>query len=463
MVLISGPISRSVKASAQFVVIRKRWGMARFSFNGSRSSRRQFAGAGLALGAFGAWPRMGSAQDATPGADAITPYNGEEVTITYGFWDTAQEPAIDEQISAFNVAFPNITIEKQIVPWADYWTQLQTAVSGGSTFDVFWINVANFPVYASSGSLLPITQVIGGDGIETDRLPATLVEAYAHDGVQYGVPRDFDAIAVYYNKTLFDNAGVAYPTADWTWDDFRSLAEQLTDTEAGIWGAGLQTSFQETWINFVHQNNGALLNEELTEVILDQPAGDEAIQYLTSIFADGLTPSIAIQQSNPVAETLFPAGQVAFIPAGSFRAATYGALDLDLGLVALPSKAKQATITHGLANVIWQRTSNPAAALEWVKWLHQDEAAEILGKSGATIPSLAGTQQGWVDAVPNLDLQVFIDSAETFGFNFNWPQGGGSWLNAVQDVLVDGWAGNVPAEEITAKASEAGNAVLKGQ
>ena len=162
-----------------------------------------------------------------------------------------------------------------------------------------------------------------------------------------------------------------------------------------------------------------------------------------------------------MADTLFPAGQVAFIPAGSFRAATYGALDLDLGVAPLPAKARQATITSGLANVIWSGTSNPGAALEWVKYLHGDEAQTILGQSGSTIPALAGTQQGWVDAIPDLDLQVFVDAAQTYGVNFDWPQDVGDWLTAVQDVLVDGWAGNVPAEEIAAKATAAGNAILK--
>lgn len=440
------------------------------SWSSRRLGRRQFAGAaGLTLGASCALPLIGSAQDATPEATPVTtpvvpevtPYGGEEATITYGFWDTSQEPAIDEQIAAFNAVFPNITIEKQIVPWANYWTQLQTAVSGGAPFDVFWMNSSSFPPYASSGALLPINQVMGGNGIAVDRLPATLVTPYALDGVQYGVPRDFDAIAIYYNKTLFDDAGVAYPTAGWTWDDFRSAAEQLTNTDAGIWGVGLQTSFQENWINFVYQNNGELLNESLTEVVLNQPAGDEAIRYVTGFFTDGLTPSIAVQQSNPVADTLFPAGQVAFIPAGSFRAATYGALDLDLGVAPLPSKARQATITAGVANVIWSGASNPGAALEWVKYLHGDEAQTILGQSGSTIPALAGTQQGWVDSIPDLDLQVFVDAAQNYGVNFNWPQDVGDWLTAVQDVLVDGWAGDIPAEEISTRATEAGNAVLK--
>jgi multiple sugar transport system substrate-binding protein len=440
------------------------------SYSSLRLDRRQLAGAaGLAVGALGAQPLAGTAQDATPAATpvaspvvpAVTPYNGEEVTLSYGFWDTAQEPAIDEQIAAFNARFPNITIEKQIVPWANYWTQLQTAVSGGAPFDVFWMNSSNFPPYASSSALLPINQILGGDGVAVDRLPAVLVAPYAFGGVQYGVPRDFDAIAIYYNKTLFDDAGVAYPTAEWTWDDFRSAAEQLTKKDAGIWGVGLQTSFQETWINFVYQNNGDLLNESLTEVVLNQPAGDEAIRYITGFFTDGLTPSIAVQQSNPVADTLFPAGQVAFMPAGSFRAATYAALELDLGVAPLPSKARRATITAGVANVIWSGASNPGAALEWVKYLHGDEAQTILGRSGSTIPALAGTQQGWVDAIPDLDLQVFVDAAQNYGVNFNWPQNVGDWLTAVQDVLVDGWAGNIPAEEISTRAAEAGNAVLR--
>ena len=444
------------------------------SSSSGRFGRRQFVGAaGATLGAFGALPLIGSAQDATPagtpvGTPATTPvvpmvppYNGEKVTLAYGFWDTAQEPAVDKQIASFKAAFPNITIQKQIVPWANYWTQLQTSVSGGAAFDVFWMNSASFPPYAASNALLPVSQILGGDGIAVDRLPAALVPPYAFGGIQYGVPRDFDAIALYYNKKLFDDAGVAYPTAAWTWDDFRSAAEQLTNTDAGIWGAGMQTSFQENWINFVYQNNGELLNDGLTDVVLNQPAGDEAIRYVTSFFADGLTPSIAVQQSNPVADTLFPAGQVAFIPAGSFRAATYGALGLDLGVAPLPSKARQATITSGVANVIWSGTSNPGAALEWVKYLHGDEAETILGQSGSTIPALAGTQQGWVQSVPNLDLQVFVDAAQNYGVNFNWPQDVGDWLTAVQNVLVDGWAGNIPPEEISTRATDAGNAVLK--
>ena len=126
------------------------------------------------------------------------PYNGEEVTITYGFWDTAQEAAIAAQIEAFKAVQPNITVEQQIVPWADYWTKLQTGVAGGETFDVFWINSANLRSTPRSDALCRSTRSSTAKAASIRRnFAASLVEMYAWDGVQYGIPRDFDTIALY--------------------------------------------------------------------------------------------------------------------------------------------------------------------------------------------------------------------------------------------------------------------------
>src|SRR5215204_7256346 len=95
------------------------------------------------------------------------------------------------------------------------------------------------------------------------------------------------------------------------WETYRTVAEQLTDANAGIYGAGLQTSWQENYYNFIWQNGGDLLDDTLTKSLVGEPPAAEAFTYLTEFFTSELTPSIAIQQSNPVADTLFPAGQVA--------------------------------------------------------------------------------------------------------------------------------------------------------
>ena len=411
------------------------------------------AGAASALAIAGGLPSTTRAQ-----AQA-TPYAGEEVTISYGFWDASQQAAIEAQIAAFNVVFPNITVEPQIVPWEDYWTQLQTAVAGGETFDVFWINSASLPVYASSNALLPIDSMIGEGGIDTSMFPAPLIEMYSYEGAQYGIPRDFDTIALFYNKDIFDAAGVEYPTDAWTWDDFRAAAEQLTDADNGIWGAGLQTSWQENYYNFIWQNGGRLLNDERTESVVDEPEACEAFEYLTGFFTDELTPSIAVQQSNPVADTLFPAGQVAMMTGGSFRAGTYGAAEANLDVAPLPQGKSRATAIHGLANMIWSGSQNQAAAMEFVKYLAGEAAEGILGDSGATMPAMNGMQEQWLAAVPAMNLQVFIDAAD-YSQQVPDPEVGFEWQVEIQSVVIEGWSGDIPADEICVQAAEAANAVL---
>ncbi len=405
-------------------------------------------------------PRLAGAQDATPAGDAPV-YNGEEVTISYGFWDTAQEAAIDAQIEAFKAVQPNITVEKQIVPWADYWTQLQTAVAGGQTFDVFWINTANIPVYGSVNALYSIDSIVDVEGgIDTALLPTSLVEAYAFEGVQYGVPRDFDTIALFYNKDIFDAAGIEYPGDDLSWEDFRALAEELTDEGAGIWGAGMQTSGQENYSNYVFQNGATYLNDDLTEVIVDSPEGTEAFEYLANYFVDGLTPSIAIQQANPVADSLFPAGNVALMTGGSFRAGTYSAADANIDVVPLPYSKERATVIHGLANVIWASTQQPAAALEFVKFLHSDEGEQILGDSGATIPAMAGKQDAWIAANEGLNVQVFIDAAD-YGVATQNPVVGPAWQSAIAETVIAGFAGDIAPDQIATEAAAAANTALQ--
>jgi multiple sugar transport system substrate-binding protein len=426
----------------------------------SRFSRRTLlgaAGAASALAVTGALPRMALGQSPAAGVSA---YDGEPVTITYGFWDTAQEAAIDAQIEAFNAHIPTITVEKQIVPWSDYWAKLQTGIAGGETFDVFWINSAQLPVYASAGALLPVDSILGGDGgVDLANFPAPIVDMYTWDGVHYGIPRDFDTIALFYNTDIFDAAGQAYPDDTWDWTKFHEVATALTDSDKGIWGGGLQTSWQENYYNFILQNGGTLLNEDMTKCTVDSPEASEAFVYLTGFFSEGLTPSIAVQQSNAVENTLFPAGQVAMMPGGSFRAGTYTAAEANIAAAPLPKGKERVCLTHGLSNVIWANAGHDGASLEWVKFLASEEAETILGQSGSTIPAYAGLQQPWLDANPDMNAQVFIDALE-YAQRVPDPPVGYQWQVDLQGVVIDGFAGNIPADEIGAKGAAAATAAL---
>ncbi|MBA2454249.1 MAG: extracellular solute-binding protein, partial [Chloroflexia bacterium] len=121
---------------------------ARISRLGPSSiNRRKLVQAGAAAGAAATLARVPAVRAK---AQEASSYDGEAATITYGFWDSSQQAAIESQLAAFSEQFPDITVELRQVPWEDYWTQLQTGAAGGEIFDVFWINSASLPVYASS-------------------------------------------------------------------------------------------------------------------------------------------------------------------------------------------------------------------------------------------------------------------------------------------------------------------------
>lgn len=168
-----------------------------------------------------------------------------DVTLRYGIWDDNQKAALREIADKFEEENPGIKVEIEVTPWKDYWTTLETSATGGSAPDVFWMNAPHFAMYAQGGMLTSLDDAIGDSEVASKAdFPESLVDMYSDNGVWYGMPKGFDTIAVYYNKELFDNAGVAYPTTDWTWDDYVSIAKQLTDADNGVYGTALQLDEQ---------------------------------------------------------------------------------------------------------------------------------------------------------------------------------------------------------------------------
>ena len=420
-----------------------------------RSGARGAAGLGLAtLGGRTSTRSTRAAQDAVCG--------GEEITITYGTWDAAQLPAVEAQIAAFNEVHPNITVEPQVVPWDDYWTKLQTSAAGGAAYDVFWLNTRNLPIYASQGIIVPIQSLVDDGSIDPSAYPEALIDAYTFEETIYAIPRDFDTIGLYYNRDLFDAAGVEYPTGDWTWDDLRTAAEALTimdgDT-ASQWGYASPLGDQEGYFNLIKQNGGEILNAEQTEAMLAEEAACEAIHFAGDFIADGLSPSVATQQTNDPHEALFPAGVIAMIPGGSWNALTFSQANPAIAVAPLPQGKTRASAIHGIGNVIWSGSQNQCAAMEWVKFLASAEAELILGQTGTVIPAMEGQQEDWVASIPSMDLQIFIDAVD-YTFPLPSPLAGPEWGDDVMEVLIEGWSGGIPREEICVRANEAANAAL---
>lgn len=386
----------------------------------------------------------------------------DPVKLTYAIWDNNQLPAHEQIIEAFEAENPGIDVEIQVVPWGNYWDRLQTTLAGGDAYDVFWMNGPNFQVYASRGVLMNLQPAIDAAEIDMSVYPEALVNLYSYEGEVYGFPKDFDTIGLYYNKDLFDAAGIAYPDDTWTWDTLRETAEKLTAN--GVWGFAATTEDQTGYWNFIFQNGGQVIEPDGSAVLLDQPEACDAIKYLYSFVADGLSPDGATQAAASPAVQLFPGGAVAMITAGSWMARTYEDAEPNIGVAPLPMGADgtRATIIHGLANVAWAGTAHPEEAAKLVQFLGSETAANILAQSGTVIPAYTGYQDAWVEAMPDMDLQVFLDATE-YAIPYPTAAKGMAWNTEIATILGEVWAGNTSIDDACAAAAEAANTSLQAE
>lgn len=150
--------------------------------------------------------------------------------IAFGIWDENQRPAMEDLVAAYEEENPDVKVNIELTPYSggEYWTKLEAAAGGGTAPDVFWINVLHLDSYVEGGILADMTDAIAESDIN-DAYSETLVQNYVRDDVNYAVPKDFDTNALWYNKEMFDAAGVAYPTDDMTYDDFVALCAELKD------------------------------------------------------------------------------------------------------------------------------------------------------------------------------------------------------------------------------------------
>jgi multiple sugar transport system substrate-binding protein len=376
------------------------------------------------------------------GADAGA---SDDVTITYGIWDANQEPAMEEIAAAFTEEHPGVTVDIQLTPYKEYFTKLQTSVSGGAAPDVFWMNGPNFKLYASNGVLAPLDD----EGIEASDYPQGLIDLYTFDGSLYGAPKDFDTVALWYNTELFDAAGVEYPSADWTWDDLNTAAAALTDPAAGVYGITASQYGQENFYNSIAQAGGEVINAEGTESGYGSPEALEGVTLWTDLIAAGSSPT-AQQMTDTNPEDFFLSGKSAMFQNGSWAAVAYADnpdIAEKVNVAPLPAGAEgNQSVIHGIGNVANAKSEHLEVAEQFAAFASGETAAKIQAETGTVIPAFNGTQDAWVDALPQYDLQVYIDALAT-AVPYPVSKNTAAWTALESEVLSQVWAGALTPED----------------
>ncbi|MCS5732188.1 ABC transporter substrate-binding protein [Herbiconiux daphne] len=382
--------------------------------------------------------------------------------LTYAIWDQNQQPAMEKMADDFMAEHPDVKVTVEVTPFTQYWTKLQTQGSAKTLPDVFWMNGPNAKIYAPSGLIEPITSLVDDGQIDPANYPESLDELYTIDGVQYGVPKDFDTIGVWYNTDLLQKAGVPEPTADWTWDDFKAAAQTVSDKLSGdgVYGVVAELTGQQSYYDSIFQAGGYVISDDMKTSGYDDPKTIEGLQLWTDLIASGASPSVQ-QLSDTTPNQWFTSGKAAFYQAGSWMASEIAESPIaaDVKTVQMPAEEKSATVIHGVANVVAADSQNKAAAQAFQAYLGSKEAALTLAELGAAIPAFNGTQQTWVDSEPGFGLQMFLD-ATSYAVPDPESYNTTAWRDLEYELLPQAFSGERPVKEVADELAERMNALL---
>lgn len=378
--------------------------------------------------------------------------------LVMALWDEEQNKTMQKMIAVYQEQNPNVVVETQLTTWSEYWTKLEASVTGGDAADIMWVNVLKAEGYVDAGILMDVSEVAKTLDLEAN-FPKALVDGYHYDGKQYAIPKDFDTNGLFYNKELFDKAGVAYPTDDWTMEDFTKAAEALS---AGIsngefacavaFNSG-QTSYQGS----IYANGGYMLSEDKTKVGWDNPKTIEGLKVWTNLVEKGYSASQA-QMADTLPDSMFEGGKLAMLMAGNYMISTFEKNDMikgKYGIVSRPSfNGKKTDVINGLGYAVNAQTKNKEEALKFLTWLGGAEAMEIQGKDGTVISARNDAQHFYVETHPQLDLGVFTANLEDTILLEPKCKKYTEMVNVQKIYLAELWEGTMTAEEACGKIQE---------
>ena len=398
-----------------------------------------------------------------PAAEATAAPAATTTTITWGFWGSPEEKASHEKVAAeFMKTHPNIKVEVWHQPWDDYFTKLKTLWASGDPKqipDVLFLWPT--PSYAATGVLEDLTPYIQKSGYDLNDYWPALLESATYQGKVYGFPRDIETTVIYYNKAIFDEAGVAYPTNDWTWDDFQAAAKKLAVIEANSRVKRYALAAEGgKWPKFVMQNGGSILDDmsNPSKCTLAEPKAMAGIQFFADLMNNNLAMRDAALSQAGGDAAVFQSGQAAMILQNSSRVSTFNAAGLKYDVVAapIPKGGQRANSAGGAAWVMSAKSDNKDAAWTFLQWLQSSDGGELLyTQSGEIFPALQSVAKTTFlkqETAP-ANKQAFLTEGEAskvggFGYFPDWDELSGSIIEAgLQKV----WAGEQqPAEALPA-------------
>jgi multiple sugar transport system substrate-binding protein len=394
---------------------------------------------------------------------------GAPVELTFMMWGAPEELAVWNQIvQDFQAQQPNITVKVEVSDWEAYWEKLKTMLAASTPPDLFAMDAPLYLDYQSRGVLKNLQPYLDQNpDLLKDVYPQTL-EAYKLADGYYGLPRDFQTIVLFYNTDMFDAAHVAYPTADWTYEDLRTAAKQLTlDTngDGKIEQYGFYSDLWDMeliWSEAIWAYGGDIISADHTKTLIGEPPARQAWQ----VFDDMMFTDKSMPDTTTAAQfggDPFQAGAAAMTTIGHWAVPGYNAVNFKWDVAPMPKgPAGSATSVNSAGFVLAQGSKHPDEAFEFIKFVLSSAGQTRLTELGFAIPvlkSVAESDTFLKQPGPGIDQQVFLDS---LAFAHMKPvfKGYDEWSATVGDGMAVIWTGEQPLNATLDEVVPAADEVL---
>ncbi|MDY4491719.1 ABC transporter substrate-binding protein [Schaalia hyovaginalis] len=331
------------------------------------------------VGAAFSFVLAGCAQGGTAQESGAQESGSSAGVVSLEFWHgytEADGKVLDSLVEEFNASHPGVTITPVTKPWGTLLDTALPALTAGEGPHIMALPPENIPTYASKGALVPLDEWYSSAEGGVSRLNEQAIATGDADGKRYGAPLSFTPLTMFYNKAMFDAAGVAVPT---TWDEWVDAAKRLTVDEDGdgkpeIYGLALQdnaTVGNGVWMSLLKSGGGDVVDPQ-GKVVVDSPENLATLEYWSrAVVEDKISPTGLTGVNG---DELFKSGKVAMTLGGPWLATVAQEAGIDYGIATLPAGPagiKASALAVDMSITARAEEKERAAALEFFSWFYE--------------------------------------------------------------------------------------------
>ena len=396
----------------------------------------------------------GSSSSSSSGTSEQSSSSGSSSgTLTVNIWDSNQQAGL-QQIADEWSETSGVKVNIEVVDWDNYWTLLEAGASGGTMPDVFWMHSNTAQLYMENDVLLKLNDYIDADDtVDMSKFYEGVRDLYTRDdGNVYALPKDHDTIALLYNKAIFDQYGVDYPTADWTWEDMYEAAKAITEGSNGdVYGVAMNTSNnQDGWYNLVYDYGGQIITDDHKGTTIGSDEGKAGMEMVRKLLTVGAPQSVVAETGT---ESLFKSSKAAMITQGSWMINSFYTADNhdDYVWAMLPyadvngngtcDAGERYSAYNGLGWAAAAATADPDSAYSLISYFCSEAGQLEQAKLGVTMGGMMGVSEEFANAFPGMDVSPFIDIEDYDLFFRPYTRKTTVWEDALQQAggFLDPW------------------------